>query len=406
MKSIQDCREARNAKAQEIHALSAKDKLTSAEATQLDTLYGEVEEIDARIARINKSNALAAASALAGDVAERVAGIGHNSRSDDVRAFAIFLQKSPQALTADDLVLIRQTMSTTTQTEGGYTVPTEVAAKLLVAMKKFGAMRACATVLNTATGGPLSFPAADPTSEVGEIVAENATTSALDTSFSTIALPAYMYSSKSVAVPLQLLQDSIIDIEAYVLGLLAMRLGRITSLHYTVGTGVNQPFGILTQASVGYAAANGTSQVLAVVGDSLIELFHSVDPAYRELNNTAFMFNDTTLKVIRKLKDNNARYMFLPGFEQGPPGGVPDSLLGQKIVVNQQMPNMAASAKSILFGDFSFYTIRDAMDVLIRRFDDSAFALKGQVGFCAWMRSGGNLIDIGGAVKAYQNAAS
>jgi HK97 family phage major capsid protein len=81
-------------------------------------------------------------------------------------------------------------------------------------------------------------------------------------------------------------------------------------------------------------------------------------------------------------------------------------LLGYPITINQDVASMAASATSILFGDFSFYTIRDAMAVEMFRFTDSAYTKLGQVGFLAWMRSGGNLIDVGGAVKLFVNAAS
>jgi HK97 family phage major capsid protein len=74
--------------------------------------------------------------------------------------------------------------------------------------------------------------------------------------------------------------------------------------------------------------------------------------------------------------------------------------------VNEDVPAMAANAKSILFGDFGFYTIRDAMDIAMLRFTDSAYASKGQVGFLAFLRSGGNFVDVGGAVKYYQNSAT
>ena len=67
---------------------------------------------------------------------------------------------------------------------------------------------------------------------------------------------------------------------------------------------------------------------------------------------------------------------------------------------------MAANAKSIAYGDFSFYTIRDVMDVQMFRFTDSAYAKLGQVGFLAWMRAGGNFVDVGGAVKLYVNSAT
>jgi HK97 family phage major capsid protein len=174
---------------------------------------------------------------------------------------------------------------------------------------------------------------------------------------------------------------------------------------FTIGTGVSQPNGIDVAAATGVTAANGTSQVTAVIYDSLVNLQHSVDPDYRESGTCGFMFNDTTLREVRKIKDLQGRPIFVPGYETGAPQGSPDRLLGSPITINQHMPSMAASAKSILFGDFKSYVIRDVMDVTMFRFTDSAYTKKGQVGFLAWMRSGGNLVDVGG-VKAFANAAS
>jgi len=296
-------------------------------------------------------------------------------------------------------------MSTTTGSEGGFTVPTETASQLIESLKAFGGMRAVANVLVTATGAPMSFPTADATAEVGEIVAENVLTNAVDTAFGTISLPVYKYSSKSVAVPIELLQDSNIDIEGYVNALLVTRLGRITNTHFTTGSGSSQPRGVVTGAATGVTAANSTSQVTAVTYDSLVNLIHSVDPAYRMGATVRFMMNDATVGVIRKIKDGSNVPIFNPGYQVGVPGGAPDTLLGHPIVVNQDMAVMAANAKSIAFGDFGKYYIRDAMGVTLRRFDDSAFMLKGQIGFCAWLRSGGNLMD-SAAVKLFVNAAS
>lgn len=86
--------------------------------------------------------------------------------------------------------------------------------------------------------------------------------------------------------------------------------------------------------------------------------------------------------------------------------GAPDRLLGYEVVTNDDVAVMAANAKSIAFGDFSKFVIRDvAGSMIMRRFDDSAFALNGQVGFCGWIRSGSNLLDTA-AVKVYINSAT
>jgi HK97 family phage major capsid protein len=137
-----------------------------------------------------------------------------------------------------------------------------------------------------------------------------------------------------------------------------------------------------------------------------VDLIHSVDPAYRALGNTKFMMNDASVKVLRKIKDGQSRPIFVPGYEQTVPGGAPDMLLGCRSSINQDVAVDGGSATSLLFGDFGFYTIRDAMQVEMFRFTDSAYTKLGQVGFLAWMRSGGNLIDVGGAVKSFVNAAS
>ena len=118
------------------------------------------------------------------------------------------------------------------------------------------------------------------------------------------------------------------------------------------------------------------------------------------------MMNDASFKVIKKLKDSTGRPIFIPGYD-GLGGAAPDTILGYPVTINNHMPVMAANAKSILFGDFSFYIIRDVVSATeMQRYTDSAYAKKGQVGFNLWARSGGNFTDVGGAVKYYQNSAT
>ena len=140
--------------------------------------------------------------------------------------------------------------------------------------------------------------------------------------------------------------------------------------------------------------------------DDLVDLEHSVNRAYRMAKKCGWMMADSSLKVVRKIKDGQSRPIFVPGYETGVPGGAPDTLLGRPITINDDVAAMAANAKSILFGDFRKYVIRRVMDLTMFRMTDSAFTLNGQVGFVAFMRMGGNLIDAGGAVKYYANSAT
>ena len=404
--SLQALREQRAAKAKALHELVNKEDWT-AERDQpaYDTGMAEIDALDERITRIVAANERLAEDTRTEEALEAADRVARN-KGTDTSLFAKWLKGGDKVLSEADWQTVRNTMSTTTGSEGGFTVDSQVASEVLDALKAYGGMRAVATVIQTSGIGAMSFPTSNGTSEEGEIIAENQTATDLDVTFGTIGLPVYKFSSKVVAVPFELLQDSSVDIEAFVRARLATRLGRITNRMFTVGTGVSQPQGVVPAATVGVTAANSTSQVTAVTYASLVDLQHSVDPAYRSGGRAVFMMNDTSVRNIRKVVDGQGRPIFVPGYEMNVPGGAPDTLLGSPIVVNQDMANMAASARSILFGDFSHYHIRDVMAVEMFRFTDSAYTKKGQVGFLAWMRSGGNLVDVGGAVKAFVNAAS
>jgi len=403
--SIQALREQRAAKAKALNELVNK---TDWNAEKDQPIYEigmtEIDDLDAKIARIQDVNAKLAEDTRTHEVYEAAMKRGTDTRDEGVKLWAKWLKRGDKAMSAEDWAHVRNTMSTTTGSEGGFTVDSQVATSILDALKAYGGMREVSTIVATAGIGAMSFPTSNGTSEEGELVAENQTATDADLTVGTIALPVYKFSSKIVTVPFELLQDSNVDIEAFVRNRLVQRLGRITNRLFTVGTGTSQPNGIVTASLQGIKPANGTSQVTAIKYESLIDLQHSVDPAYRA--NARFMMADSSVKAIRKVVDSSGRPIFVPGYEQGNPGGAPDTLLGQPIVVNQDVPAMAANAKSILYGDLSAYYIRDVMAVEMFRFTDSAFTKKGQVGFLAWMRSGGNLIDAGGAVKHFANSAS
>lgn len=406
MMSIQALREQRGKIAKELQDLvNKKDWDEATDQPIYDNAMAQIDRLDEQIKRIADANAKLADQNLINDVSEHTERLAQNKNDPGLAVYAKWLKGGDRALNDADWQTVRNTMSTTTPAEGGFTVQTDIAKRVVDALKAFGGMRSVADVISMVSGNPMSFPTSDGTAEEGEIIAENTTATDLDISFGTVGLPVYKFSSKVVAVPIELLQDSVIDIAAFVENRINKRLGRITNKMFTIGTGTAQPNGVDVAAATGVTAANGTSQVTSVIYDSLVNLQHSVDPDYRETGNCGFMFNDSTLREVRKIKDSQGRPIFVPGYETGSPEGAPDRLLGAPITINQHMPSMAASAKSILYGDFKGYVIRDVMDVTMFRFTDSAYTKKGQVGFMAWMRSGGNLIDVG-AVKAFANAAS
>lgn len=368
-----------------------------------DENIAEIERIDNAIERHQKMLDLEAEKSFK-DAGGRERDIPEGDKAP-MALFDKWCRGGDNALTNEDWQAIRNTMSgnpAASPEQGGYTVPTTVASSVLDALKAFGGMRSVAEIIRTSGGEPMQFPTSDGTAEEGEIVAENQSATDQDITFGTKNLPVYKYSSKVVTVPWELLQDSTVDIEAFIRGRLQQRLGRITNKHFTVGSGVSQPQGVIPGATVGKIGA--VSAVPVIAYDDLVDLEHSVNSAYRR--NARWMFSDAMLKLVRKVKDDQQRPIFVPGYEQGNPGGAPDRLLGRDIAVNDDVAVPAASAKSIAFGDFSYYKIRDVMQITLFRFTDSAYTKKGQVGFLAWMRSGGNLVDVGGAVKVFQHGAA
>lgn len=423
-KGIQDLRERRAVLAKEAKKLlddNTGEKWTKAIGEQVDAKYAEIESIDDQIARRTKQLDIDAETDEAARIAEAARRLAPpaDDGSPKARGQAIFnkwLRGGDDALSAEDHAFIRNTMSTTTPAEGGYSVPSEVAGQLYDAMKAYGTMRAVADVIRTSDGRPLSFPTSDGTAETGEWIAQNVTATAADPSFGTASLNVFKASSKIVAVPYELLQDSVINMEAFIRSRLAQRLGRLGNTAFTVGAGTTQPDGVVPKATAGKVGTSG--QTVTIIYDDVVDLVHSVDPAYRS-SGCSFMTNDGLLKVLRKLKDTANRPIWIPGYENGlRPGAtggsgfagqdkpqVFDYLLGYPVWVNNDMAAPAANAKSMLFGNFSYYKIRDAMEVQMFRFTDSVYTKLGQVGFLAWARMGGNLMDTA-AVKYYQHSAA
>ena len=406
MKSIQALREQIAARAKEVRELveANNEGWSSDHQTKYDAGMKEIEDVKSQIDRaetvLNATRDTQDEEAIANAAAGRAKGAKEGDKLAGL--YAKFLRQGEKAITAEEWRDIRATMSTTTPGEGGYSVQSDVANRVIDALKAYGGVRESATVLRTEKGNDMSFPTSDGTSEVGELIAQNITATGADPTFGTVGVPVYKFSSKVVAVPFELLQDSQINVEAFIENRLVQRIGRATNAFFTTGTGTAQPAGIVTRSATGVTGATGSST--SITFDSLVALVHSVDPAYRRAAGVGFMMNDNSLLKVRQLKDTAGRPIFLPGYD-GLGNAMRDTILGYGVTINQDVAVMAANAKSMLFGDLSQYYVRDVMDVTLFRFEDSAYAKLGQVGFLAWHRSGGNLVDTG-AVKLYVNSAT
>lgn len=314
----------------------------------------------------------------------------------DVRTISFLSQAERRALAERE----RRALTVGTTTSGGYTVPQGFSGQLEKALLEYGGMLTVGDVFDTDSGADMPWPTYDDTAQSGAILAENAAASEQDVTFGSVTFKAYKYSSKMIRVPVELMQDSAFSIDAFLADVLGERLGRILNNHFTVGTNSSQPQGWVTAASTGKTGTTG--QTLSVIYDDLVDLVYSVDPAYRRQAGTGFMMHDTSVKVIRKLKDSQNRPLWEPSVQVG----APDSILGYPLMVNQDVAVMAASAKSIGFGAFKKYKIRRVRDITLVRLVERYGELH-QVAFLAFARFDGRTLDAGtDPIKLYVNSAT
>lgn len=247
-------------------------------------------------------------------------------------------------------------IQSTTNSAGGYTVPVTLANFIIRSMAAWGPMydEAICTVINTSSGEQINIPTIDDTTTA---VAKHTEGTALtddggvDVTVGQKVLNAYMYDTEFVRWSIELSQDSIFNWEELLGSLLGERLGRRANTELTTGDGSGDPNGIVTASTLGKTAA----AVAAITADELIDLQHSVDPAYRVSPKTRFMFNDTTLKTIRKLKAGDGTYLWNGGDIAR---GISATLLGYSYSINQAMASPATGNKTVIFGDFGKYYVR------------------------------------------------
>lgn len=265
------------------------------------------------------------------------------------------------------------------------------------AMLQFGGMIGVSRVLTTQTGNDLPVTTTNGTAIKGEIVGENVEVGEQDETFDQITLKAFKYTSKIIRVSAEFLEDAFFDVEGYIASIVGERIGRIRNQHYTTGAGTTQPKGAITAATLGKTTASAT----AIAFGELIDLEHSVDAAYRNGPQVRFMFHDLILAALKKLGvgTGDARPLWQPGVAVG----APDTIDGYRYTINNDMDStVAADKKTILFGDFSKYWIREVGSIRLLRLAER-FAEFDQIGFIAFMRSDANLIDAGtGPVKFLQ----
>ena len=274
---------------------------------------------------------------------------------------------------------IHNVMEEGTPSTGGYLVPIEFDRNLVRALERENVIRSISKVITTAAPHRINIALTDVSADW---VAESGVFTPSTPTFNQLSLDAYTLRAAAL-VSEELLQDSMFELEPYLIDNFARAFAAKEEQAFCVGTGEGQPTGIFTSkgGDVGITTAGATD----IKADELIDLTYSLKEGYKK--NAIFVLSSATLAGIRKLKDGNGVYMWQPSLQ----AGQPDRLLGFPVYVSQYAPAIAAGAYTVAFGDFQNYWIADRSGRTVRRADELHIANL-QTGFYAFQRVDGKTV--------------
>jgi len=301
------------------------------------------------------------------------------------------------------LDLDSKAMSTAVNGDGGYLVDPQIALAVRSVLRDTASIRKISNVVNVEA---TSFDVLIDHGDIGVGWATE-TASPAETTTPTldrITIPLHELSALPKASQ-RLLDDSAFDIDGWLSGRIVDKFARAEAAAFISGDGLDKPRGFLSHGTVdnetwmwGKIGTVLTGSDGALKGpDAIVDLVYALGAQYRA--SASFVMNSRTAGAVRRLKDNDGRFLWSDGLAVGEPA----RLLGYPVLIAEDMPDIAAEAKAIAFGDFaSGYTIAERPDLRILR---DPFSAKPHVLFYATKRIGGDVSDFA-AIKLLNFAAS
>lgn len=374
-KSVNDARLA------EIESKGSSDPVTEEKLAKIEADLDRFESVNQKLmAAEAKSEAMAQQLANVETLLKRPANHMEAKEIDvSVKAWETWLRKGDDGL--DEVE--KKALTVGTAATAGNLAPEEYINEIIKIIEEISPVRSVARVRQT-TNKEIEVPqktanfAAAWTAETGSRTETTGYTTALNT------IPTHeLYAL--VDISSQLLEDSAFDMEAEMNLEFAEQFAKAEGTAFISGNGTNKPTGITNGSTVGSTAAAAAA---AIATDDLINLMHDIKTPY--MQSGTFMFNRSTLGEIRKLKDTAGQYIFQTGFSGQ--SGVPNTILGSPYVEAPDVADIAADAKSVIYGDFRRgYMIVDRLALQVLR-DPFSQAASGNVRYIARRRVGGEVV--------------
>ena len=345
---------------EESRALKAEEK------SKIERMENDIDDLEERINTEKRARELEKKSIME----DQKKPEGKNDTRD---IFRKYLREGRSRLSAEE----KRAMTTGDDSKGGYIVPTEFHDDIIDKLEEANVMRQLATV--STTSSEKKIPIGDDSGKAYWLD-EGANFTEDDIEFGQKTVDAHK-AGTIIKVSEELLYDNDYDLENYIQVRYVRRIANLEEEGFITGNGTGKPTGFLQDALVGKTAA-GTD---AITSNEIIDLYHAVPRAYR--TNGTWLFNDTTIGAVRKLKDGNDNYLWQPGLQ----ASEPDQILGAPIEASTAMPELEADKEVAAFGDFSFYEIFDRRGMVMQRLVEK-YADEGKVGFRAYQRTDGVLL--------------
>jgi len=344
-------------------------------------VHAKLQQQEDRMTKYDRKSLMASRPALSG--AEMI-------EAPHQKAFAAYL-RSGEDEGLRDLPLEGKAMSTAVAADGGYLVDPQTSDTIKSALTATASIRAIASIVTVES---TSYDVLIDHTEMGSGWANEAAnlSETATPQIDRITIPVNELSAMP-KISQRLLDDSAFDIEGWLAGRIADKFARSEASAFVNGDGVDKPKGFLdyptvdeviwTWGNIGYVVT-GTAGAIDD-GDPIIELVYALGAEYRA--NATFVMNSKTAGTVRKLKDADGRFLWSDGLSQGEPA----RLMGYPVLIAEDMPDVAADAMAIAFGDFANgYTIAERPDVRVLR---DPFSAKPHVLFYATKRVGGAVSD-------------
>lgn len=381
--NFKELEEKRAALQEEMEALlntakSEERAMTEEETGKFDELEKEIKGIDATLSAEKRAEELKITKEEE-PMPEVRAEETKVTEEAEVRAFENFVRNNLEEIRSGEQQL--------TEGNNGAIVPTTIADKIIEAVRDMVPFLTLGDVYNT--NGKLSVPvySEDATNYINADYVDEGT-SLVDNigEFTSVDLTGFVIGALAL-VSNKLIANTEINITDFVVRKVAEAIAEKLEKEFVVGT-ASKITGIAS-STVRVTAAATT----AVTYDELVSLKHSVKKRFRK--NGKWIMNDKTYEAICKLKDGNQQPYFKDDEYK---------ILGCEVIISDSMPNMAASAKAIFFGDLSGYSIKMTKKVEVKILRER-FAERNMVGVIGYGEYDGKITD-GKKLALLQMAAS